>query len=109
VGDHALKIISNTLKHTIRPQDFACRYGGEEFLILLPHTSIYEGIMVAERVRHAIEDKAILAVDGKELPKLTISVGLAASQPDTTTKSLIDSADAKLYQAKQEGRNCVRY
>jgi diguanylate cyclase (GGDEF)-like protein len=107
-GDHALKVISNTLKHAIRPQDFACRYGGEEFLVLLPHTTIQEGSMVAERIRHAIEEKSIIAVDGEALPKLTISVGLAVSKTDSTPKSLIDSADAKLYQAKQEGRNCVR-
>ena len=108
-GDHALMVISHTLKHAIRPQDFACRYGGEEFLVLLPHTTIQEGNMVAERIRHTIEDNCIIAVDGKSLPKLTISVGLAVNKSDSDPKSLIDFADAKLYQAKLEGRNCVRY
>ena len=108
-GDQALKVLSGTLKSAIRPQDFASRYGGEEFLILLPNTSLNEGVLVAERIRQVVETKTITAADGTDLPGVTVSIGLAVSHRDSTPKLLVDTADSKLYQAKQEGRNCVRY
>ncbi|MGZ8137354.1 MAG: GGDEF domain-containing protein [Methylococcaceae bacterium] len=106
-GDQALITIGNSLKTLIRPYDFATRYGGEEFLILLPNTTKNEGVAVAERIRLSIEKKAITR-DGVRLPGITVSIGLVINTPDSTPKSLIDAADAKLYQAKQQGRNCIK-
>ncbi len=108
-GDQALIVIGNCLKTTMRSCDFATRFGGEEFLILLPNTTKEEAVKVAERIRHDIENKVVDCLDGTFLPSVTISIGLVTNTPDSTPKSLIDSADAMLYQAKQDGRNCVRY
>ncbi len=108
-GDQALTALGHTLKNVVRPQDFAARFGGEEFLILLPNTNIAESTLVAERIRHIIESKAITTAEGSALPGVTVSIGLAVNNDISTPKSLIDLADAKLYEAKQQGRNCVRF
>jgi diguanylate cyclase (GGDEF)-like protein len=109
VGDQVLIAIGNALKKAIRPQDYASRYGGEEFLIVLPNTSVDVGVQVAERIRQDIAAKSALEREGKLLPGITISIGLAVNQQDSSIQSLIDAADAKLYQAKQSGRNCVKH
>jgi diguanylate cyclase (GGDEF)-like protein len=108
-GDQVLVVIGNSLKMAMRSYDFAARFGGEEFLILLPNTAIAEGIKVAERIRLEIENKVINRSDGTFLPGITVSIGLVVNTPDSTTRSLINKADAMLYRAKQEGRNCIRY
>jgi diguanylate cyclase (GGDEF)-like protein len=107
-GDQALIAMGEVLKTTVRAYDFATRYGGEEFLILLPNTDRNEGLIVAERIRLATEKKSILSADGSPLPSITISIGLAMREKDSTAQSLIAAADAQLYRAKKEGRNCIR-
>nr|WP_319564064.1 GGDEF domain-containing protein [uncultured Rhodoferax sp.] len=116
-GDRALMAMGEVLKTTVRPYDFAARYGGEEFLILLPNTSLNEGVAVAERIRHCSESKAVAyanehSVPGitvsTPLPNITVSIGLALNQSDSVSE-LIAAADAQLYRAKMDGRNCVRY
>jgi diguanylate cyclase (GGDEF)-like protein len=108
-GDQILIFIGKCLKNTIRPNDTAYRYGGEEFLVLLPDTSFAESVLVAERIRKAIEKKPIITADCEMLPGVTVSIGIAANRIESTPISLIESADAKLYQAKQAGRNCVKF
>ncbi len=108
-GDQVLIAIANCLRNSIRPQDYASRYGGEEFLIILPNTVLDEGVQVAERIRQNIAAKTILQVEGKLLPGITISIGLAVNHQNSTLHALIDAADNQLYQAKQAGRNCVRH
>jgi diguanylate cyclase (GGDEF)-like protein len=108
-GDQALIAIGNCLKNSVRTYDYAIRYGGEEFLILLPNTALQDAIQLAERIRETVEQNIILDPEGKGLPGVTISGGLVVHHPDSTTKTLIDGADAKMYQAKQQGRNCIRY
>lgn len=108
-GDQVLVAIGKCLKNAMRPFDFATRFGGEEFLILLTDTSLSEGIAVAERIRLTIEKLTIGNQDGVMLPGVTISIGLVVNNAKSTPKSLIQSADTKLYQAKQDGRNCVRF
>ena len=108
-GDQALVAVGKVLKNTVRPYDFATRYGGEEFLVLLPNTPQLEAIEIAERIRAAAEKKSITSTDGQPLPGITISVGLAISTPDATVSALIGAADAQLYCAKKQGRNCVRF
>jgi diguanylate cyclase (GGDEF)-like protein len=108
-GDQALIAMGDVLKTTVRAYDFATRYGGEEFLILLPNTELKEGLIVAERIRQAAEKKVITSDDGKILPGVTISIGLAMKAADSSTHTLIAAADAQLYRAKNEGRNCVRF
>lgn len=108
-GDQALIAMGEVLKTSVRPYDFATRYGGEEFLVILPNTVLDEGIAVAERIRQSVEKKGVTSVDGIPLPDITVSIGLAMNRFDFTPQSLIAAADAQLYRAKQEGRNCIRY
>lgn len=108
-GDHALKAIGDVLKTTVRPFDCATRYGGEEFLILLPNTRLADANTVAERIRSGVEKWKIVSPDGTPLPGVTVSIGLAISDADSTAASLIGAADAQLYRAKNDGRNCVRF
>ncbi|MDD4963465.1 MAG: GGDEF domain-containing protein [Gallionella sp.] len=107
-GDHALIAVGEVLRNTVRPYDFTMRYGGEEFMVILPNTSQDEGVMIAERIRQAIENKGIFSASGAMLPSVTISIGLTVSHATSTPQSLIAAADAQLYRSKESGRNCTR-
>ena len=106
-GDQALIALGEVLKSTLRPCDFATRYGGEEFLVMLPNTIRDEGIAAAERVRQMTEKKVITSPQGSVLPGITISIGLTMNELHSTPQSLIAAADAQLYRAKEGGRNRV--
>lgn len=108
-GDQALIALSNVLKTTVRPYDFATRYGGEEFLVLLPNTSLPEAIVTAERLREAAQAITVLSPTGASMPGVTISIGVAVSDMGSTSQSLVAAADEKLYEAKKAGRNRVRH
>lgn len=101
VGDEILVSFANSLKSSIREVDFVCRFGGEEFLVLLPDTSSEAGYKVAEKIRKTIE-----ASQHPVAGKVTISVGLAiADALDKDEDVAIKNADNALYQAKKSGRN----
>jgi len=108
-GDRALIALGEVLRVGARVHDFPARYGGEEFLILLQNTPVEGALAIAERIRRAAEVKSIASSEGAPLPGITISIGLAASDADSTPESLIEAADAQLYRAKKEGRNRVCY
>lgn len=108
-GDIALITMGSILKSNIRPYDFATRFGGEEFIVLLPNTHQSEGFALAERIRLETEKQLIVQPGGILLPSITVSIGLAVSHSNSTTQSLIADADNQLYLAKQSGRNCVKY
>lgn len=103
-GDAALAGIASRLAALVRGEDTLGRWGGEEFLVVLPHTTVRRARVHAERLRAAIADAPILAGDN-EL-RATISVGCAAAVPDSV-EPLLEAADAALYEAKAEGRNRV--
>ncbi|NDY95426.1 diguanylate cyclase [Wenzhouxiangella limi] len=106
VGDRVLKHVAECLRTAIRSGDWVGRWGGEEFLLVLPQTPLEEAREALERVRQAVAD-AVLEVDGAELA-MTISIGVAAAGPvDLAPDSVIVRADASLYAAKQGGRNQV--
>lgn len=107
-GDHALIAVGEVLKTTVRPYDFTTRYGGEEFMVILPNTSQDEGVLMAEFIRQTIENKTIGADYSNQLPKITVSIGLAMSNANSTARSIIVAADVQLYRAKENGRNCTR-
>ncbi len=104
-GDRVLQSVAKTLRGALRNQDYPCRYGGEEFVAILPNTPKTGAYAVAERLRLDIE---AMVVDGL---KVTISIGVA-EYPDFDVEDqaqLIEAADAALYHAKRDGRNrtCV--
>lgn len=106
VGDAILKEVSSTIKENTRQIDMFCRYGGEEFSIILSETDTEEAKFAAERIRQAIAGKSIRAYD-EEL-KITISIGISTFPMDgQDVQAVIDNADSALYQAKNTGRNKV--
>lgn len=108
-GDRALIAMGEVLKTSVRPYDFAVRYGGEEFLVILPNTDLDAAIFAAERIRLTAEKKTIKTPEGAALPGITVSIGIATNAPGSTPSNLIAAADAQLYRAKNGGRNCVSY
>ena len=108
-GDMILKEIAQILKESSREEDYVCRYGGEEFAVLLIQTNKHAAFEIAERIRKKIEEhKFPLPLTQEE--KITVSIGLAGSPEDATTKDeLIAKADKAMYIAKFSGKNqtCV--
>ncbi len=105
-GDEVIRRVASLIQQELRADiDIAGRYGGEEFLLVLPHTGVHEGAVCAERIRRVI-DEARIAVDGGELHK-TMSFGVAELGPDDGADDLIKRADAALYASKRGGRNRV--
>ncbi|WP_456396577.1 diguanylate cyclase [Desulfurobacterium sp.] len=106
VGDLVLKSIVNKIRSLIRSSDILVRYGGEEFVIYLPYTTLKDAIKLAERIRKEIEKMVIDTEDEKKI-KVTISLGVAEREPGETLEQVIKKADEALYRAKKEGRNRV--
>jgi diguanylate cyclase (GGDEF)-like protein len=106
-GDHALRVVAQAIMKNIRrPADLAGRYGGEEFVALLPDTEMAGALKVAENIRAAIIDLD-LPHAGSRFGCLTLSIGVAVLHPalGTPESSLVEMADKALYEAKQAGRN----
>jgi diguanylate cyclase (GGDEF)-like protein len=107
VGDQVLREISERLRASIRPDDIACRYGGEEFAILLPNADLLTSATVGERLRSRIESEPFEA--GTHSLRVTASVGVASvDEKSSGIESLVDRADRALYEAKNGGRNRVK-
>ena len=108
-GDAVLREFADRLRRNIRGVDLACRFGGEEFVVLMPDTDFRQAQGVAERVRTAIAERGFDVGNGRLLP-VTISVGLALNEQATDTPDvLLKRADVALYRAKRGGRNRVVY
>jgi diguanylate cyclase (GGDEF)-like protein len=109
-GDQVLKQMAYLSRHTLRPYDWLGRWGGEEFLIVLPGTPAEGAIIVAERLRKAVEENRIHLKGYQEL-QVTISIGLTSTEAEFgnsyTLDTLTGQADQALYHAKESGRNCV--
>lgn len=104
-GDRVLRHVSEVLTACLREQDTVGRWGGEEFLLVLPQMHLPEGLRAAERMREAIA-KSTLLLDGKGL-SVTASFGVGVSAPGQDLDQLLRLADAALYRAKAAGRNRV--
>lgn len=108
VGDQILRDISTILMKDMREIDIVARYGGEEFVIVLPETDERGAVLVAQRLRRAVEAANFFAGSPDEIRKLTISIGVAVSGQDGLhRRELIEAADSALYEAKAQNRNRV--
>jgi len=104
-GDLVLREVSKAMCDRLRPTDRAVRYGGEEFLVILPDTGLDGAVAAAERQRKMIEGFSIQTPEGKSLPPVTISIGVAQLNGDENASTLISRVDRALYRAKENGRN----
>lgn len=106
-GDLVLRELSSHLLRAIRSEDIACRYGGEEFVVIMPGVDEQNALLRAEKLRQ--ETKTIhVQYKGQNLSSLTISLGVAlAPQDGQSVNVLLDIADAALYKAKRAGRDQV--
>lgn len=105
-GDAVLREFATRIRKSIRGIDLACRYGGEEFVIVMPETDISVATLVAERLRRRIASDPFPIPDG-QVVVVTISAGLAALGADDDAASMLKRADLALYRAKRDGRNRV--
>lgn len=105
-GDEVLKAISKAVQSFIRKGDYLSRYGGEEFVVVLPETKKSYAIDIANRLKTTIESLKIATSDNHTI-RVTASYGIAALQPGSDIDSLMSEADSMLYKAKANGRNCV--
>ena len=111
VGDEALRRVAKVLQENRRDYDFTGRWGGEEFLVILPGASLAQAGLVAERLRSAIQSIE-LTVGGQGTVNLRASFGAAAACPATSSvglDELLERADDAMYRAKRDGRNRVRF
>jgi len=109
LGDKVLAHLANLIRSSLRKLDIPCRYGGEEFAIVLPSSPLMTGVQVAERLRECVAGSA-LSYDKKQL-SITISLGVDAFYADSpdSIESFKHRVDQHLYAAKNAGRNCVKF
>ena len=108
-GDECLASVAKVIGSIpVRPTDKACRYGGEEFTVILPDTNLQGGMLIAERLREAVFDLKLEHEGSDIASSVTLSLGLATYTGQfKTLEELIKAADVALYRAKEKGRNCV--
>jgi diguanylate cyclase (GGDEF)-like protein len=105
-GDRVLRCVAENLRAHLRDSDTVCRWGGEEFLMLVQDCNADAALLLAEKLRTAIEGDLELAELASGL--VTLSLGVAQLVPDESVDSLVGRADAAMYAAKEAGRNCSR-
>jgi diguanylate cyclase (GGDEF)-like protein len=106
-GDHALRVAAKVLTDTLRPRDFAARFGGEELIVILPNTNQKATAVVAQRLCNLMRESVIFNDMHKPLPHITASFGVASLVAGQDADDLLATADAALYRAKESGRNQV--
>ena len=108
IGDHVLVRLAHLLQESHRKSDFVCRYGGEEFVILLPETDLKNALSIAEDFREKIESCSI-SLENHQTIKFTVSLGVSQidHSKDTSIENILNRADEALYIAKDAGRNRV--
>ena len=108
IGDEVLREFANRISANVRGIDLACRYGGEEFVVVMPDTDMEFAFSVAERLRTSVEKSPFVISRPPGRLNITISIGIARSVgPNDSAEALLHRADQALYRAKREGRNRV--
>jgi diguanylate cyclase (GGDEF)-like protein/PAS domain S-box-containing protein len=105
-GDQVLRRLGQVVKRCLRETDFAYRYGGEEFTILLPMTTSADGSVTAERIRAELKKETFSPVPGQEV-HMTVSIGLAQYKPKEDMKAFVHRVDQLMYQGKKSGKDRV--
>ncbi len=109
VGDKVLRIMGDLLLKTVKGRDFPARFGGEEFVVILPNTNLKGALALAEQIRNEIAQKKIIVKQtGEELSNITVSLGVSEISSKDSVETLIERADQALYLAKRSGRNNVK-
>jgi diguanylate cyclase (GGDEF)-like protein len=101
-GDEVLKKLAKTIRLNLRSSDVFARFGGEEFIVMIPETKIEEAVIVAEKIRLAIENTIYLVSE-----KVTVSIGVVEFKANECLDDIYKRVDQQLYLAKKAGRNCV--
>ncbi len=104
-GDRALQLLGDLLRSSLRAQDLVARWGGEEFVLLLPETDTHGATLVAESIRRRVVERPLAS--GELVLPVTLSFGLAEHRPESNLEGTLAHADAALYRAKAEGRDRV--
>ncbi|WP_409020495.1 PleD family two-component system response regulator [Brevundimonas vesicularis] len=108
VGDQVLREFAVRLATNVRAVDLPCRYGGEEFVVVMPGTGLEDALKIAERIRRNVGDAPFRVMDGGDLLNVTVSVGVAGSHGShDSPEALLKRADEGVYEAKAQGRNKV--
>jgi diguanylate cyclase (GGDEF)-like protein len=106
-GDHVLYTVSHMLSDQLRPTEVIARYGGDEFIVVLPDVGLETAKYIGERLHRGVMDAVPATPDGSAIPHPTISIGLAMLKEGQTRADLIAEADQALYRAKKSGRNSI--
>jgi diguanylate cyclase (GGDEF)-like protein len=107
VGDTVLREFARVLAGSVREVDVAARWGGEEFLLVLPGTDADGAVRLAQRIREHLADTTLLSSEGLPI-RVTASFGVAEAQEESGPADLVAAADAALYEAKRSGKDRVR-
>ncbi len=108
IGDNVLRLVAKMIKKNVKGKDIVCRFGGEEFVVILPETTLGGALSVAENIRGYFSKKSLRAIaEDKDLGVLTVSIGAACHSPGESPRDLLRRADRALYHAKNTGRNRV--
>jgi diguanylate cyclase (GGDEF)-like protein len=106
-GDHIIHTVARVFTEHLRPSEMAARYGGDEFVILLPGVTLEQTSIAAERLRRNVSETIVHMPDGTPVPTPTISIGIAQYRQGESADDFITAADAAMFRAKQNGRNTV--
>src|SRR5882672_517627 len=107
-GDQVLRLVANCISENVKGQDTAARFGGEEFVVILPHTGLDDAVGLADQIRMKVESKKLVKKStGDILGAITISIGVAQYDPNENDADFVRRADACMYAAKHGGRNRV--
>jgi diguanylate cyclase (GGDEF)-like protein len=107
-GDRVLAEVAQTIRSSVRDIDFVARYGGEEFALILPEISAENGMVVAEKIRKAVEARRLVTEDGEAMGAITVSCGVTDNAGAQAAEEIIERADRALYWVKRHGRNLVK-
>jgi diguanylate cyclase len=106
-GDRALRVVAQMFQHSIKTGAHACRYGGEEFALVLPRTELASAVALTNTIRWTVKERELVKKLRGHLGHVTLSIGVAVYRPGEPVDDFVHRADAYLYAAKQRGRDRV--